>query len=329
MMKRPAIFTVMVLAFLAGFQCLAGAEEAVRKYFPECFADARIGASSGAKCEQDMATKEWKIVFWTGWGDCPAGCINKKDVGWYKVDGKSRVLSCDADFKSCREIKPSEIKRGGPDPSAGPAPDKPSKPAKPGPTAAKPPAKPALTEKTYCEAQNECFWYSCCETAPMSKRYSRKHLAELWLDSADRESCSLKCMHEFPPADQKVACVYYRCQAVPKDAPAIDPKRPTVWVGRSRVIGQCQDPASSDSPILLANLPAPLMKTYKGPIPLGPKFSAWIGAQEKWQRDSDPNKFTCKACDVCNTFAREYLLIYLDDLPKYESGPGGFKRVDE
>jgi hypothetical protein len=319
------VLALTVLMLCAGGQCSAGGDAAVHKYFPECF-DETIGASSGARCRVDNA--EWFIVFWHGWDDCPAGCINKVEDAWYKIDGAAKIWACDKEFKNCHEIKPEQIVRGGggqATPSAAAA--KPAETSKP-PANAKPPAPPQPDEKGYCQAHDECFWYECCDTQPMSRRYSKKHYQELYLGGPDQQTCFLKCMAPPPPADERLACVYSRCMGVGKDAPAIDPKRPVVWVGRSIEIGQCQDPAQVASPLLSAGPPV-LKRAFTEPVPAGPKFSAGIGAAEKKARDADPNRFTCKACDVCKTLAREYVLVYFDDLPQLESGPEGWKRVDE
>jgi hypothetical protein len=316
---RRMVLAVAVLALCAAGQCSAGGDAAVHKYFPECFKEV-IGASSGARCK--VVNAEWFIVLWHGWGDCPAGCINTVEDAWYKIDGAAKIWACDKEFKNCREIKPEQITHSGSGegPVAAVTPNPPAR--------SKPPAPPKPDEKSYCEAANECFWYGCCETSPLSKRYSKKHYQELWMSRPEQESCELKCMHDSPPPDVKLECVYYRCQAMPKDAPAIDPKRPVVWVGRSFELGQCQDPAQAASPLFNAG-PQVLKRVFTEPVPPGPKFNQWIGETENKARAADENRFTCKACDVCKTLAREYVLIYFDDLPKFESGPGGWKRVDE
>jgi hypothetical protein len=166
----------------------------------------------------------------------------------------------------------------------------------------------------------------------MSKLYRKKHYRELSLDSPDKESCALKCLHEFPPKDMKPACVAHQCLAISKDAPEIDPNRPVVWIGRGGEIGQCQDPAMLDQGQTISDaLQPPILKKIYNlpPVAPGPKFSAWIGEQETSRRNQDPGRFECKACDTCKTTYREFALVFLDDLPRFEAGPEPWRRVDQ
>jgi len=321
-MKRIHIIAFLVCLLPAVLVCRTPAEDSMHRVFPECFERPVIGASSGAKCSFDDQAREWRVVFWHGWGDCPAGCINKEDDAWYKVDAAGGVLVCEASFTRCRPLGPEEpIKRGGKSDSAN------------SPAVAPPPPlpRPDPEDRAYCEAHEQCFWYSCCENTPMSKLYSRKHYQELLMSSPEEEGCEAKCEAQSPSADLKVACVYRRCLEVNKDAPAIEPDRPVVWVGRSIVIGQCQDPAMYDQGPSLASMPTILRHTHQLPssVTPGPKFSEWLSAGEKQRHDQDPNLFQCQACDICKTFSREYALIFYDDLARYESGPEGWKRVDQ
>jgi len=106
---RRILGLILITVFISpNGACAPRQDQAVKKAFPECFAEPMIGAGSGAKCEYREDKKEWRITFWKGWGDCPAGCIHKEDTAWYVVDEKGRVFKTDAQFNPLQEIKPDE-----------------------------------------------------------------------------------------------------------------------------------------------------------------------------------------------------------------------------
>ena len=109
------IFIVcLALVFTAPvFACSPSDSAVVKERFPVCFADPVIGASSGTKCNYNEAKKEWRITFWHGWGDCPAGCINKEETAWYKVDKTGKVYECDSSFNTKREVPKDEPVKAG------------------------------------------------------------------------------------------------------------------------------------------------------------------------------------------------------------------------
>ncbi|HUT53218.1 MAG TPA: hypothetical protein VM658_07495 [bacterium] len=103
------MFIIMAASLPA---CTPKPRDVVTERFPECFAGPMIGAGSGVRCEHDAARDEWHITFWNGWGDCPAGCINKEDTAWYLVDKDGRVFKTDKNFNPLSEIKPDQNLEG-------------------------------------------------------------------------------------------------------------------------------------------------------------------------------------------------------------------------
>ncbi len=101
-MKRIA-FLLSVLAFFS-VSCVKNQENALKTAFPQCSEEPGIGATSGVKCDYHDESGEWRISFWTGWGDCPSGCINMDYYAFYKVDKKGQVFECDKDFKNENKI---------------------------------------------------------------------------------------------------------------------------------------------------------------------------------------------------------------------------------
>ena len=227
MRRSISCLSAMGVFFLA-FSCMPSTRDIVKETFPDCFAEPMIGASSGARCEYDEEREEWRITFWRGWGDCPAGCIHKEDLAWYLVDKKGRVFECDRTFKTLAQVPAGEVitidKVKARVPAAGPG----------GPVMlapggqAKPPAPAAKDPQTQCQVHDDCFWYSCCRPRPMSKLYRKDHWQELQLSAPDHDTCIARCEHQPAPPDQRLACVARQCTAVPRDAPAIDPAREVV-----------------------------------------------------------------------------------------------------
>jgi hypothetical protein len=110
-MKKPVFSLIGLL--IAFSSCTPTPREVVERRFPQCFEKPMIGASSGAMCEYDEAEGQWRITFWRGWGDCPAGCIHKEVTARYVVDGRGRVFEADKDFNPVREVDRGEAIRSG------------------------------------------------------------------------------------------------------------------------------------------------------------------------------------------------------------------------
>ena len=113
MRRRPALLWLIIMAASLP-ACVPKPRDIVAERFPDCFAQPMIGASSGVRCEHDEAKDQWRITFWSGWGDCPAGCINKQDTAWYLVDKDGRVFKTDQNFNPLLEIKPDQDLEGKP-----------------------------------------------------------------------------------------------------------------------------------------------------------------------------------------------------------------------
>jgi len=192
-----------------------------------------IGASSGAKCEYDEAKGEWRISFWRGWGDCPAGCIYKEDTARYVVDRRGRVFEADGDFNPVREVSRDDVINSG----------------------------------------------GSSKKVPLKKEPKQG--------------------------------------AAGKSAP----DRKTVWIGRSTVIGQCTEPELFRGKALQTTEVGPEILAVSGSpgVTPGPRFSKWIEDWEKERFEADRESFMCEACRVCYDFAREFMLIYKDDLKKFQA----------
>jgi hypothetical protein len=116
MLKSTKFFISVVSAIALIFifsACTPTPREVVERRFPQCFEKPMIGASSGVVCEYAEGEGEWRITFWRGWGDCPAGCIHKEVTARYLVDGKGRVFEADGDFNPVREVDRGEAVRPG------------------------------------------------------------------------------------------------------------------------------------------------------------------------------------------------------------------------
>jgi len=103
MVKRVEL-SLLALVLLVAAGCPKKPTEVVKSRFPVCFEEQMIGADRGARCQFDGVAEEWRITFWRGWGDCPAGCIHVEDYAWFIVDGKGRVFECDREFNRLREV---------------------------------------------------------------------------------------------------------------------------------------------------------------------------------------------------------------------------------
>ncbi len=386
-MKKFAAALGLALSIAFAFALTALAEEAnkevVKRVFPACLESPTIGAKSGVNCDYDRDKKEWRISYWRGWGDCPAGCINKEVFARYLVDDKGKVYEADPDFKPGKEIpadKPADPAgsattssadegcphsgghgaaraQGGHEcPHKGGC--KNCSQGKPQETAAKsecphhnqcPHLQPDFGRETvsdplYCESDDDCFWYVCCQTRPMSKLYRRDNFKGLHMANPDEESCELKCLHETVPPGKTLTCASNQCKALPEDPASADPNRPTVWIGKSTVVGQCENAANKAMPgpeplkpkVVTAEegKPAPpgptfLKETSKPEVKPGPEFTKWIEEWEKKEMEKNKEQFACQACGVCKEFRRVYRLIYLDELKTCQGRDPSWKRVDE
>jgi hypothetical protein len=249
-MNRLLSNCLAVMFLFLNVSCTPADKNVVERVFPECFADPVIGASSGARCSYIERKQEWHITYWHGWGDCPAGCINKEETAWYIVDRKGKVYESDSSFNVKREVPGNE-----------------------------PLGKGRVTNK----AQK-------ITTKGLQKNGPKKNVGK--------------------KADDKK----------------------TIWVGRSLVVGQCEDVNAIDkanSNILAMpgkEPPEIIEKVYTPPIKPGRKFKKWVESYETETFERDKDGFMCEACYVCKDFRREYVRIYLKDLESYQNM--GWMRLD-
>ncbi len=236
-----------------------GQKKVVTTTFPECFGEDKVGASTGVKCNYDAGAKEWRIEFWHGWGDCPAGCINTEVDARYVVDEKGRIFEAGPSFNRGREIHPS------------------------GP---------------------------------------------IYVDQVtkDRQGSQSKSKGTVEPAPLKHTFV---------EPPTAKKK---VWIGRSSVVGQCEerssdsdhtgvlkDPAANpavDAPLVIKSSPPPDVTSSK-------KFTKWIEGWERERFEADKENFMCEACHVCKDFQREFRQVLLKDWETKPEAFMGWMRVDE
>jgi len=268
-------------------------KKVVEKYFGECFDDT-VGLTFGAFCRYDEGRKEWRIQYWgNGSGDCPAGCIYKTYFGAYLVDEKGNIYESSRDFTANEKIKPEQIiKYGSSDRVMAAAPD----------------VNP--DNKLGCVKKDDCFWYQCCHTEPMSKIYRQKHWKDENLMSADAEHCIMECKHSPVPKDQKLACVAFQCRAIAKDFPEVNPARPVVWIGRVVALPQCHEKEANENLLTTALF---IKRSNSPEITIGPRFSEWASQKEKELTAGKENKFSCKACDICYHLNRDFLLVFADE----------------
>lgn len=77
--------------------CPKDAQTALDQTFPDCGDQPFIHGERWIECEQKG--REWRVSFWRGSGDCPAGCIHRECVARYLVAADGAVYETDADFK--------------------------------------------------------------------------------------------------------------------------------------------------------------------------------------------------------------------------------------
>jgi hypothetical protein len=274
-------------------------KKVVEKYFKECF-DTTIGLTFGAFCRYDEPSQEWRIQYWgNGEGDCPAGCINKTYFGAYVVDEKGEIFQSGGDFLAREKIKPEQIVKFDSGPKA---------------MSAAPDINP--DNKLGCKKKDDCFWYQCCSTRPMSKVYRKGHWKDENLLNADAEHCVMECEHAPVPKDKKLACVAFQCRAIAKDFPEVNPQKPVVWIGRVVAAPQCIEKEYLAG---LQSLAPVILRADSPEVAPGPMFSAWAGSREKELMAGKEQKFSCKACDICYHLTRDYALVFAEDLPKFSS----------
>jgi len=96
---------IISLLLIFSVSCAKKQQTVMETTFPQCSAEPIIGGNSGVDCDYDEYKKEWRMTFWTGWGDCPSGCINKEYYAFYKVDKFGLAYECDEDFENCNNLK--------------------------------------------------------------------------------------------------------------------------------------------------------------------------------------------------------------------------------
>jgi len=275
-----------------------GAQQKVmEKYFPECIHQ-MIGATSGAECSYDQKSREWHIQYWgNGRGDCPAGCIEKDYFGSYAVDAKGDVYE-GADPKKRRKIDPAEVSKWESE-------------------LYKENRQRGVSENDPlgCMRDQDCFWYQCCSTRPMSRIYQQSHWKDVYLLDNKTDHCVMECEHAPIPKDKKLACIDLTCRAVAKNFPKADPYRPALWIGRVTSAPQCRPEfgAGSISAALI------IKSADKPEIEPGPKFSEWAAKRQKELIAGKEGRFACRACDICFYVKRDYLLIFADERGKFNS----------
>lgn len=66
----------------------------IKQYFPEVKniqkSQTEIGQMMGIRTKENPGKDGWRILFWQGSGDCPAGCINNQQ--WYFIVEKTGVI---------------------------------------------------------------------------------------------------------------------------------------------------------------------------------------------------------------------------------------------
>jgi hypothetical protein len=318
-MKKICIILAMLLSPIlpacAGCSKKDAARKVVEQTFPICFQQPKPGERSGADCSYNKKMKEWEINFWSC--EDPSNCNpkNKQYTAWYQVNKKGEIQKCSGGtgspdgFYSCEPFSTFSYRQE-----------------------QKPQGISKLVNedhKLFCNKAEECFWYSCCSTTPMSKLYSNKNFEELLMSRPDQQSCEAKCKHDSVPPGVKLECVAHMCMSVSDALPAVDPSRAVVWVGRPEVVGQCEQELRPLSPLNYAGAPVIIRETESPGITLGPEFNKKVAAWQKQTYDRNPGSFMCEACHVCKDFKTRYLLIFFDDLDKFSKGPDPWWRVDQ
>ncbi len=103
-MTRVVLPVLLLALFCAACPKTQQPRQVVKERFPACFEETKIGADHGARCNYNEEEDQWRIVFWHGWGDCPSGCIHKRDYAFYIVDEKGDVYQCNEDFEPKRKM---------------------------------------------------------------------------------------------------------------------------------------------------------------------------------------------------------------------------------
>ena len=304
---------IPILTACAGSSKKDPAKKVVEQTFPICFQQPKPGEQSGAECKYNPKLKEWEINFWNCNGS--RDCSQKKYTAWYRVNKKGEIQKCSGDLSepnqiySCEPFSTfsyrQEQKLQGISKLVG------------------------EDSRLFCNQADECFWYACCSTIPMSKLYSRKNFQELFMSRPDQQSCEAKCKHDPVPKGVKLECVAHMCMIVSDALPAIDPNRPVVWIGRPEVVGQCERELRPMSPLNYAGAPIIIRETDSPGITTGPEFNKKSAAWQKQTYDRNPGSFMCEACHVCKDFKTRYLLIFFDDLDKFSKGPDSWWRADQ
>lgn len=292
---KKYLMALPVFLMLLAAEPKSAQQKVMEKYFPECL-HPLIGGTQGADCNYDDAAKEWHIQYWgNGRGDCPAGCIEKDYFGSYAVDFKGDVYEGN-DPKKRRKIDPAEVSKWESE-------------------LYKENQQRAVRDDDPlgCMRDQDCFWYQCCSTRPMSRIYQQNHWKDVHLPDNRTDHCVMECEHAPVPKDQKLACIDYTCRAVPKDFPKVVPYRPALWIGRVVSVPQCRqrEPGAD----LLTNALV-IKRADKPEITPGPKFSEWAAQKEKELTAGRESKFMCRACS-CLYLQREYLLIFADERNKF------------
>lgn len=310
---KPFAYIVALFLIPAMAACADDSKKVVEQTFPVCFEGQKPGQQSGADCKYNPKQKEWEINFW----NCndSKDCSQKKYTAWYRVDKKGAIQKCSGDLSNPDQIYSCE----------------------PFSTFSyrKEPADQGVSKlvnqdsQLFCNKREDCFWYACCSTTPMSKLYSSKNFQELLMSRPDQQSCEAKCKHDPVPKGVKLECVAHMCMSVSDSFPAIDPARPVVWIGRPEVVGQCEQGLMPMSPLKYQGAPVIIRETESPGITIGPEFNKKTSDWQQKTYDANRGRFQCEACHVCKDFRTRYLLIFFDDLDKFTKGPDTWWRADQ
>lgn len=105
--------------------------------------------------------------------------------------------------------------------------------------------------------------------------------------------------------------------------------RPTSWLGRSIVVGQCErgQGRQKNGPGVarMADAATVLEMGDSAPVKAGSKFQAWAKEWQEATYKRNPGSFQCEACHVCKDFAMEYIKVYRADEGRFPE----YRRVEE
>ncbi|MFA6035248.1 MAG: hypothetical protein WC889_20295 [Myxococcota bacterium] len=105
--------------------------------------------------------------------------------------------------------------------------------------------------------------------------------------------------------------------------------RPTSWLGRSIVVGQCErGQGNQKSGSGAAKSPGAATVLEMGesvPVKTGSKFQAWVKEWQEATYKRNPGTFQCEACHVCKDFSMEYIRVYRADEGKFPE----YRRVED